>query len=133
MAVLYPKDEGLRYAQEANATQKALPAVTLNDLAGMKRCNAVDLARASDACQRDPEVIEAAKTSSEKQFRAKLNTDHGQHFESPETMRFTYPQGDAENVRRYLRWVAGKADLDPDDYQGSLLYLAIHELQEMEA
>jgi hypothetical protein len=130
MAVLYPKDEGLRYAQEANATQKALPAANLHDLAEMKRTNAVQLARTSEHCRREPEVIEAAKTATEKQFRAELNK-RGQHLEAPETLKFTYPSGDADQVRKYLQWIAGKAELEPEDYQGALLYLAIHELEEI--
>jgi len=44
MQVLYPNDEGLRYAMEANATQKALPQASLEDLGQMKRANAVTLA-----------------------------------------------------------------------------------------
>lgn len=131
MAVLYPKDEGLRYAQEANATQKALPAVTIEDLAEMKRCNAVDLARASTSCQRDPAVIQAAKTATHKRFRRKLTVEHSQVLEDLESIGpFTYPAGQTAEVRRYLQWVAGKAELDPEDYQGALLYLAIHENQE---
>ena len=66
MQVLYPNDEGLRYAIEANSTQQALPAATIEDLSQMKRVNAVQLASkyVSDACRKDPAVIEATKTAS---------------------------------------------------------------------
>ena len=136
MQVLFPSDDGLRYAMEANSTQKALPAATLGDLAEMKRCNAVPLASkfVSDVCRGDRAVIEAAKTATEKQFREKLNTEHGQSLEATETLKETYPVEDAKQVKAYLRWVAEKAELaDLDDYAGALLYLAIHELQEIPA
>ena len=72
--VLYPSDDGLRYALEANSTQKALSAATVADLSEMKRCNAVPLASkfVSDTCRQDRAVIEAAKTTTEKQFLEKL-------------------------------------------------------------
>jgi hypothetical protein len=75
-------------------------------------------------------VIEAAKTETAKELRRKLNTDHGQHLESPETLKLTYPSGDMASVKTYLGWVAGKAELKPDDYPGALLYLAISENEE---
>ena len=131
--VLFPKEDGLRYAIEANSTQAALPAATVKDLSEMKRCNAVFLASASvsDTCRTDPGMIEATKTATEKDFRERLNKEHGQHLEAPETLKFTYPKGDAAQVKAYLRWVAGKAELaDLDDYPGALLYLAIHENEE---
>ena len=124
-----------RYALEANSTQQALVGVKIEDLAEMKRCTAVLLADkgVSDSCRRDPAIIEAAKTASESEFREKLNKTHGQHLERFETLKLTYPSGDMGQVKRYLGWVAGKADLEPDDYQGALLYLAIHENEEHEA
>jgi hypothetical protein len=131
--VLFPKEDGLRYAIEANSTQAALPAATVKDLSEMKRCNAVLLASASvsDTCRTEPGMIEATKTATEKDFRERLNKEHGQHLEAPETLKFTYPKGDAAQVKAYLRWVAGKAELaDLDDYPGALLYLAIHENEE---
>jgi hypothetical protein len=124
-----------RYALEANTTQLALGPVPLEDLAQVKRCNAVLLADkgVSDTCRRDPTVIEAMKTATESEFREKLNKDHGQHLERPEMLKLTYPAGDMRQVKAYLQWVARKAELEPDDYQGALLYLAISELQEQEA
>ena len=135
MQVLYPDDSELRYALEANTTQQALPQASVADLAEMKRCNAVTLASkfVSDSCRSDQEMIGAAKTASEREFRKALNERHGQNLEPTETMTFTWPAKDAEQVRAYLRWVIDKAGLAEDDYQGALLYLAIHELQEIEA
>ncbi len=133
MQVLYPKDDGLRYALEANSTQKALPKATINDLAEMKRCNAVTLASkfVSDECRNDPAVIQATKTATEREFRATLNKDHGQMIEEVETLKFSYPVSDSNQVKAYLRWVAQKADLpELEDYQSALLYLSIHENQE---
>jgi hypothetical protein len=129
LQTMFPKEDGLRYAIEANSTQKALPAASIQDLAAMKRCNAVPLASkfVSDTCRNDREVIEAAKTSTEREFRDTLNKTHGQKLEAPETLKFTYPSGDASQVREFLAWVADKADLAPDDYAGALLYLSINE------
>lgn len=129
MQTMFPKEDGLRYAMEANSTQKALTAATLDDLATLKRCNAVPLASrfVSDTCRNDREVIEAAKTATEKQFRENLNVHHNQKLEAPETLKFTYPHGDAQTVRQFLTWVSDKAGLEPEDYAGALLYLSIHE------
>lgn len=128
--VLYPSDDGLRYALEANSTQKALSAATVADLSEMKRCNAVPLASkfVSDTCRQDRAVIEAAKTATEKQFREKLNVDHGQHLESTETLKFTYSKGDAEMVKLALGMV-GKL-IGIDDLSGELLALAIDYIAE---
>ena len=133
LSCLYPNESDLRYAIEANTTQKALPAATLDDLGQMKRVNAVMLASqyVSDTCKRDPEMIAATKTASEKQFREKLNRDHGQHIEAPETRKWTLPLRDWAQIDRYLEWIAEKAQTDPEDKPGTLLYLAIHELEEM--
>ena len=128
--VLYPSDEGLRYALEANSVQKALPAATVADLGEMKRCNAVPLASkfVSDGCRADRDVIEAAKTATEKQFREKLNVDHGQHLESTETLKFTYSKGEAEMVKMALGMVGEKIGIE--DLAGELLALAIDYIQE---
>ena len=128
--VLYPSDDGLRYALEANSTQKALSAATVSDPAEMKRCNAVPLASkfVSDTCRQDRAVIEAAKTATEKQFREKLNVDHGQHLESTETLKFTYSKGDAEMVKLALGMV-GKL-IGIEDLSGELLALAIDYIAE---
>ena len=133
MQVLFPSDDGLRYAMEANSTQKALPAATLGDLAEMKRCNAVPLASkfVSDVCREDRAVIEAAKTATEKQFREKLNTDHGQHLEGTETLKFTYSKGEAEMVKLALGMV-GKI-IETEDLSEELLALAIDYIAEHKA
>ena len=133
MQVLYPNDSELRYAIEANTTQKALPAASLLDLGEMKRCNAVELASKfiSDECRSDPSVIEATKTATRKKFLHILTVTHDQKLEYLETIGpFTYPAKDASQIREFLNWVIEKADLDADDHQGALLYLAIHENEE---
>jgi len=121
-----------RYAKEAAETEKALSDVPIKILAETPRCNARTLASKyiSDDCRKDPAVHKAMVESSEKGFRQMLNTTHGQALEAPETLKFTYPHGDAEQVRKYLAWVISKAELDEGDYPAALLYLAIHENQE---
>lgn len=130
---MYPQT--FRYMNDALRAAVAMPEVPIQDVAEMKRCNAVLLADAgiSPMMRRDPEIIEAAKTETEKEFREHLNSK-GQHLESPETLKFTYPSPDAAQVKKYLSWVADKAQLaDLEDYQSALLYLAINENQDHEA
>ena len=114
MQVLYPGDEGLRYAIEANSTQKALPAATLEDLAQIPRCNAVTLASkfVSDGCRTDRSVIEAAKTSSEKQFRETLNSEHHQHLESPWTLKLTGPQSAGKKIEAALDEIGERDNIE---------------------
>jgi len=124
MQVLYPNDEGLRYAQTANATQKALPSATLEDLAQMKQCNAVELASEfiSDECRKDRTVIEAAKTATRKQFRRKLTVEHDQKLEELESIGpFTYPAQETAKVKAKLSQKAVLLGLELDDYAGALL------------
>jgi hypothetical protein len=122
MQVLYPGDEGLRYAIEANSTQKALPAATLEDLAQIPRCNAVTLASkfVSDTCRKDRSVIEAAKTDSEKQFREKLN-DKGQHLETPWTLKLTGPQSAGKRIEEALDEIGERENIE--DRFGQLEWL----------
>ena len=75
-------------------------------------------------------MLEAGQTLSGDAFAAKLSNDHGQALERAQTIKFTYSAGDMAEVKKYLSWVAGKADLDPKDYSGALLYLSINENQE---
>ena len=104
LQVAYPNDEGLRYAMEANATKKALPAATLEDLGQIKRCNAITLASkfVSDTCRRDPKVLKAAKTASENGFREKLNKDHGQHLEAVWTLKLSGPESGGKKIEAAL-------------------------------
>jgi hypothetical protein len=126
--VMFPKS--FRYNQEALATITKLPDVPIEQLVSMPRCNMLTLTHASTGVRALPEVIEAAKTLSEDEFIEKLAKDHGQAMEKLQTLKLTYPAGDMEQVKKYLRWVAEQADLDPEDFAGSLLYLAINENEE---
>ena len=122
-----------RYNQEALATISKLPEVPMEQLVSMPRCNMVMLANnVSSSVRALPDVLEAAQTLSEDEFAAKLTKDHGQALERPLTLKLTYPSGDMSQVKKFLGWVAGKADLAPDDFAGALLYLSIHENSEHE-
>jgi hypothetical protein len=121
------------YCRDALRTRKECREIPYADYVQIPRCNSEQLKLASSSVRVLPEVIEAAKTETAKELRRKLNTDHGQHLESSETLKLTYPAGDMASVKTYLGWVAGKAELEPDDYPGALLYLAIHENQERDA
>ena len=123
--VTFPKS--WRYNQEALATILKLPDVPMEALVNMPRCNIMALTQVSSNVRTIPAVLEAGQTLSEDAFAAKLTKDHGQALERPVTLKLTYPAGDMAEVKKYLAWVAGKADLDPEDYAGSLLYLAVNE------
>ena len=133
--VLYPKEEGMRYAQTANSVQKTLRAATIDDLAEIKQCNATTLAGkfVSDGCRSDREVIEAAKTDTENEFVERLNAKHNQHIEKTETLKLTYPSGDMAEYKRYLTRKAGLLALEPDDYSGTALALAIDDNVEFDS
>ncbi len=118
------------YCRDALRTRKGCRDVPYVNYVQIPRCNSEQMKKLSSGVRTLPEVIEAAQTLPEKAFVAEMNTKHNQHIEETETLKFTYPSGDMNQVKTYLQWVAGKADLEIDDYQGSLLYLAIHENQE---
>ncbi len=123
-----------RYLEEAlKNRQRLAEAIPLEQAAKIPRANLRLLEQASESVQRNPEVHTAAETMPEKQFAQKLSVEYHQHLESKVTLKFKYEAEDAAQVRRYLDWVIGKAELEPGDYQAALLYLAIHELQEIEA
>lgn len=122
------------YCRDALRTREECREIPYADYVQIPRCNSEQLKLASSSVRVLPEVIEAAKTETAKELRRKLNTDHGQHLESSETLKLTYPVGDMGQVKKYLRWVAEKADLaDLEDYASALLYLAINENGEHEA
>ena len=123
-----------RYLEEAlKNRQRLAEAIPLEQAAKIPRANLRLLEQASESVQRNPEVHAAAETMPEKQFAQKLSVEYHQHLEATVTLKFKYEAEDAAQVRRYLDWVIGKAELEPGDYQAALLYLAIHELQEIEA
>jgi hypothetical protein len=124
--VMFPKS--FRYNQEALATITKLPDVPIEQLVSMPRCNMLTLTHASTGVRALPEVIDAAQTLSEDEFADKLTKDHGQHLERRVTLKFTYPQGDAETVKQALGMV-GKL-IDVEDMSGQLLALAIDYIQE---
>jgi len=99
---MYP--ETWRYAKDAFSAAVAMPEVPIEDIAAMKRCNAVLLAspEVSSAVRRDPAVIEAAKTSTEKEFREHLNSKHNQHLERPWTLRITGPESGIKKIESAL-------------------------------
>jgi hypothetical protein len=125
LKVTFPKS--WRYCREALATANKLPDVPMEKLVDTPRCNILTLTQVSSSVRSLPDVLHAAHTLSGDQFVSILTTEHGQALERPVTLKLTYPAGDMEQVKTYLRWVAGKADLEPDDYAGALLYLSIHE------
>lgn len=127
----FPKSH--RYNAEALATIQKLPDVPMEKLAATPRCNILTLTQVSSSVRSLPEVLEAAQVLTEDGFIGKLTREHNQCLERVQTLKLTYPAGDMEAVKTYLRWVAGKADLDPDDFAGSLLYLSISENQEHDA
>ena len=99
---MYP--ETYRYARDAFSAAVAMPEVPIEDIAAMKRCNAVLLAspEVSSAVRRDPAVIEAAKTSTEKEFREHLNSKHNQHLERPWTLKITGPESGGKKIEEAL-------------------------------
>ena len=123
--VTFPKS--WRYNQEALATVNKLPDVPMEKLVDTPRCNILTLTQVSSSVRSLPDVLEAAQTLSEDAFAAKLTTEHGQALERPVTLKLTYPAGDMAAVKQFLGWVASKAELEPDDYAGALLYLSINE------
>jgi hypothetical protein len=124
--VMFPKS--WRYNQEALATITKLPDVPIEQLVSIPRCNMLTLTHTSTNVRALPEVIEAAQTLSEDEFAGKLTKEHGQHLERLVTLKFIYPQGDAETVKQALRMVGELIDVE--DMPGQLLALAIDYIQE---
>jgi hypothetical protein len=117
---LFPKS--WRYNAEALATILKLPDVPMEQLASMPRCNMMLLANnVSSNVRALPDVLEAAQTLSEDQFAEKITRDHHQALERRETLRLTYPAGDAAKIKAKLSEKAVLMDLDPSDYAGALL------------
>ncbi len=128
---MFPKS--WRYNAEALATIQKLPDVPMEKLVATPRCNIMTLTQVSSNIRALPDVLEAAQVLTEDGFIGKLTREHNQCLERVQTLKLSYPAADMEAVKTYLRWVAGKADLDPDDFAGSLLYLSISENQEHDA
>jgi hypothetical protein len=99
---IYP--ETWRYAKDAFSAAVAMPEVPIEDIADMKRCNAVLLADSgiSPMVRSDPEIIEAAKHETEKEFREHLNSKHHQALEGPRTLKFTGPESGIKKIESAL-------------------------------
>ena len=125
---LFPKS--WRYNAEALATIQKLPDVPMEKLVSTPRCNILTLTQVSSSVRSLPDVLEAAQTLSEDEFIGKLSRENGQHLDRLVTHKLTGPAPDWAQLDKYIAWVASKADLDPSDRFGVLLYLAIHENEE---
>lgn len=121
-----------RYCREALATIQKLPDVPMEKLINTPRCNIVTLTQVSSNLRAMPDVLQAAQTLSEEEFIGKLSRDHGQALERAVTRKLTGPASDWAQIDKFLGWVAGKAELDPEDRFGVLLYLAVNENGEHE-
>ena len=99
---MYP--ETWRYAKDAFSAAVAMPEIPIEDIAEMKRCNAVLLSDPgiSPMTRRDPEIIELAKTGTEKELREKLNSKHDQLLETPLTLKFTGPASGVKKIESAL-------------------------------
>jgi hypothetical protein len=99
---MYP--ETWRYAKDAFSAAVAMPEVPIEDIADMKRCNAVLLADPgiSPMTRRDPEIIEAAKHETEKEFREHINSRCSQHLEGPRTLKITGPESGIKKIESAL-------------------------------
>jgi len=121
-----------RYNAEALATIQKLPDVPMEKLVSTPRCNIMTLTQVSSNVRALPDVLAAAQTLSEDEFIGKLSRDHGQALERAVTRKLTGPAADWAQIDKFLGWVAAKADLDPEDRFGVLLYLAVNENGEHE-
>jgi hypothetical protein len=119
-----------RYLEEAlRNRQKTFESIPLSAAIKMTRANLRLLEDASETVQANLEIHEAAQKETQRQFVKTLNKK-GQHVEERVRPGWSWTEGEFAEISKYLAWVASKADLDIDDYQRALLYLAIHENQE---
>jgi hypothetical protein len=118
------------YCRDALRARKECKEIPYDDFVKIKRCNIEQLKKVSSGVRALSAVVEAAQTLPEKAFVAEMNKKHDQHLDHPKTFKWTYPAPDAAQIETFLQWVASKAELEPDDYPGALLYLAIHENEE---
>ena len=118
------------YCRDALRARKECREIPYDDFVQIKRCNIEQLKKVSSGVRALPAVVEAAQTLPEKAFVAEMNEKHDQHLDQPKTFKWTYPAPDAAQIETFLQWVAEKAELEPEDYPGALLYLAISENEE---
>src|ERR1019366_5902127 len=128
--ITFPKS--WRYNAEALATISKLPDIPMEKLVNTSRANILTLTQVSSNVRSLPEVLEAAQNLSEDQFIANLTQNHNQALERAVTRKLTGPAADWAQIDKFLGWVAGKAELDPEDRFGVLLYLAVNENGEHE-
>ena len=116
--------DSARYAQESLVNrQKLCGSVPLEIAAKIPRANLKLLENTTDSVRKQPAVQEAAQTMGEKAFAAKLSKDFNQHLEAKRTLKFTYSEGDAEQVEKFLEAVGQL--LGFEDKAAQLLAFAI--------
>ena len=81
----------------------------MEKLVATPRCNILTLTQVSSGVRTLPEVLEAAQVLTEDGFIGKLTREHNQCLERVQTAQTgTYPAGDMDQVKKYLRWVGRK-------------------------
>jgi len=121
------------YCRDALRTRKECRDVPYDDYVQIPRCNSEQLKKLSSSVRVLPEVIEAAQNLPEKSFVAEMNTKHNQHIEKTETLKHTYSPGEMAEYKRYLTRKAGLLSLEPDDYSGTALAIAIDDNVEFDS
>ena len=128
LAVYFP--DSVRYCQEALVSRQRLHSdVPLEKAANISRANLRVLEGVSTSIRNRPEVQDAAAHLTEKQFAKELDK-YGQHIEARRTLKFSYPEGDAEQIEKALAIVGRKCGIE--DQAGCLLALAIDFIMENE-
>jgi tryptophanyl-tRNA synthetase len=85
---------------------KELKDISLNDLSEMSRSNVSTMLFLSTDVRRNPEVIKAAKTESDKGFRKEVQRLHpDQHIESFDKMFFSFEQSQRKIVDEVIEMV----------------------------
>ena len=116
--------DSARYCQEALVSrQKLHDTIPLEIAQNVTRTNLRLLEGVSDNVRKMPEVQEAAQTMTEKEFASHLSMKHNQHLEARRTLKFTYSEGDAEQVEKFLDAVGILTGFE--DHSAQLLAFAI--------
>ena len=99
------------YCRDALRTVKELKETPFEDLLQIKRCNLEQLKKVSSNVRLLPEVVAAAKTLPEKQFVAKLNSEHQQHLETAAPVVMA-PAADVEKFEHSVEMVMAVEECD---------------------